>query len=270
VSSDTNILGLPPLSGGNAPLADPRMRSLRRRLRRKVLRLMGHSVLGTITHVETTHPVAALTFDDGPHPASTPRVLDLLARHNAKATFFVLGQHAARHPDLLKRIAGAGHAIANHSFDHARFPELGHRGRFAQIKACEHAIAPFGRKLFRPPRGLQSVSSRVDALLLGYQVVTWNVAARDWEHRDPAWTLDRLESDVKPGGIVLLHDVLFDADCAAATDREPMLAALDAFLTRNRPGLSYVTVPDLLACGKPHRASWFIRSDADWLLHDPS
>jgi peptidoglycan/xylan/chitin deacetylase (PgdA/CDA1 family) len=262
------VLGVP--SGGNAPLAGPRLRNLRQRLRRKALRVIGRSALGTITHVHTTAPVAALTFDDGPNPISTPRVLEVLERHGAKATFFVLGRHAALHPDLIRRIAEAGHVVANHSFDHPRLPAIGHRDRIAQLKACEAATAPFGQKLFRPPRGLQSVRSRLDALMLGYKVITWNVVAYDWDEHDPDWTLALLESSVKPGSIVLLHDVLFEADCAAAIDRRPMLTALDAFLTRNRSGLTFVTVPELLSRGKPHLASWFIRNDAEWSLHDPS
>lgn len=269
MTGNADILGVPPLSGGNAPLAGPRIRTLRQRFRRKILRLV-RSTLGTVTHVDTAQPLAALTFDDGPDPITTPLVLDLLERHGAKGTFFILGKHAVQHPQLVKRIAESGHAVANHSFDHTRFPSLGHRERIAQMEACETAIAPYGCKLFRPPRGLQSARSRIDAFLLGYQVVTWNVVAQDWELRDPAWTLERLESEVKPGSIVLLHDALFDADCDAAKDRQPMLAALDAFLTRNPRGLRYVTVPALLASGKPHKACWFVRSDADWALHDPS
>lgn len=270
MSADTDILGLPPLSGGNTPLTDPGMRKLRQRLRRKALRLLRSPLLGTITHVHTTAPVAALTFDDGPDPAITPRLLDLLERHKAKATFFVLGKHAALYPQLIAQVAAAGHAIANHSFDHPRFPTVSREQRIAQMRACEAAIAPYGHKLFRPPRGLQSIRSRIDALRLGYQVVTWNVVARDWENREPEWTVNLLESEVKPGSIVLLHDHLFDADCAAAIDRQPMLTALETFLSRNRAGLGYVTVPELLTAGRPHFARWFVRSDADWTIHDPS
>jgi peptidoglycan/xylan/chitin deacetylase (PgdA/CDA1 family) len=270
VTGNADILGLPPLSGGNAPLAGPGMRNFRQKIRRKALRLIRRSVLGTITHVETAQPVAALTFDDGPDPVGTPLVLDLLDRHGAKATFFVLGKHAALYPELIKRIADSGHTIANHSFDHPRFPSLRHRDRVAQMKAWEAVTAPYGAKLFRPPRGLQSVRSRIDAFLLGYKVVTWNVVVLDWEPRDPAWTLERLEGQVKPGSIVLLHDTLCEVDYPEARDRQPMLAALDAFLTRNQAGLTYVTVPKLLEHGTPHRASWFVRSDADWSSHDPS
>jgi peptidoglycan/xylan/chitin deacetylase (PgdA/CDA1 family) len=268
MSSDADVLGLP--SGGNAPLTGPGARNFRDRVRRRVLRVLSRSMLGTITHVRTAEPVAALTFDDGPDPVTTPLVLDVLKRYGAKATFFVLGQHAHRHPQLIAQMAAAGHAIANHSFNHVRFPDVGRRRRLAEIRACERATAPHGHKLFRPPRGLQSVASRVDALLLGYRVVTWNVVVRDWESREPDWMAELLEAEVKPGSIVLLHDALFDADNSAAIDRRPLLAALDMFLSRNRAALSYVTVPDLLARGTPHVASWFIRSDADWLLHDPS
>ncbi|HYF53032.1 MAG TPA: polysaccharide deacetylase family protein [Salinarimonas sp.] len=270
MNSGADVLGVPPVSGGNAPLTGPKTRRFRNGLRRRALRVLSRSLLGTITHVRTTEPYAALTFDDGPDPVSTPLVLDLLERHDAKATFFVLGRHAQRYPDLIARMAAAGHSVANHSFDHLRFPGIDHRERIAQILACERVIAPYGQKLFRPPRGLQSISSRFDALLLGYRVVTWNVVVRDWENRDPEWMVERLEAEVKPGSIVLLHDCLFDADNSAAVDRRPMLEALDMFLSRNRGALSYVTVPDLLACGTPHAASWFIRSDADWPLHDPS
>lgn len=270
MSTGADILGVPPVSGGDAPLTSRRARKLRNRLRRRALRIVGRSLLGTITHVQTTEPCAALTFDDGPDPATTPLVLDLLERRGAKATFFVLGRHAQRYPDLIARMTAAGHAVANHSFDHLRFPDIGHRERIAQILACERVIAPFGQRLFRPPRGLQSVSSRLDALLLGYRVVTWNVVVRDWENHDPDWMAGCLDTEVKPGSIVLLHDCLFDADNSAAMDRRPMLEALDMFLSRNRTALTYVTVPDLLTRGTPHSASWFIRSDADWPLHDPS
>lgn len=248
----------------------PGRRNLIQRLRRQALRAASQYLLGTITHVSTAEPVAALTFDDGPDPLSTPPLLELLARHGAKATFFMLGIHARRHPELVRLIAEAGHTVANHSFDHPRLPSLCRRDRIRQLKACEAAIAPFGQKLFRPPRGLQSVGSRIDALLLGYRVVTWNVIIQDWEVRSSDWIAERLDNDVKPGSIVLLHDVLYEADRPEAVDRTPTLAGLDMFLTRNRQRLSFVTVPELLRHGAPHNASWFVRSDTDWDLHDPS
>jgi peptidoglycan/xylan/chitin deacetylase (PgdA/CDA1 family) len=239
------------------------------RVARRAFRVATKPVLGTITHVETTAPVAALTFDDGPDPDSTPALLDLLERHGAKATFFLLGRHAQRYPDLVSRMVWAGHAVANHTFDHPRLPSLPRRERLAQIRACETAIGPHASKLFRPPRGLQSAASRLDALSLGYRVVTWNVALWDWDQHTPEWFADRLASEVRPGSIVLMHDLLYEADDPDARDRGPVFAGLDMFLTRTGSRLSFVTVPDLLTRGKPHKAGWFVPTDADWAFHDP-
>lgn len=245
-------------------------RPLHARIARRAFRMAGRRLLGTVTHVNTTDPVAALTFDDGPDPETTPALLDILARHNAKATFFMLGMHARRYPGIVARIASAGHAVANHSFDHPRLPSLPRRERLAQIRACEAALGPHASRLFRPPRGLQSAASRLDALMLGYRVVTWNVTVLDWDPHEPEWFADRLGAQVKPGSIVLLHDLLYAADDPAAVDRRPLFAGLDMFLSRTGSRLSFVTVPDLLMRGEPHNAGWFVRTDTDWAFHDPS
>lgn len=243
-------------------------RGLPWRAARRVLRVVGRRFLGTITHAHTAASVAALTFDDGPDPGSTPALLDLLRRHGAKATFFMLGMQARRHPELVERVAAEGHCIANHSFDHPRFPSLPRRERRRQIRQCEAAIAPYGRRMFRPPHGLQSISSRLDALMLGYDVVTWNASIEDWLDLPSEQIAERLAAQVKPGGIVLLHDALYDAQTPAATNRAAMLAGLEMFLARS--DLKFVTVPELLRHGRVHQANWFVRCDDDWAFHDPS
>ncbi len=243
-------------------------RNLPRRAVRRVLRIAGRRLLGTVTHVHTTAPVASLTFDDGPDPGSTPALLDLLHRHGAKATFFMLGAQARRHPELVERTAAAGHCIANHSFDHPRFPALPRHERYRQMRECEVALAPYGRRIFRPPHGLQSVASRLDALMLGYDVVTWNATIEDWLDLTPEQIAERLASRVKPGGVVLLHDALYDARVPTALNRAATLEGLDRFLARST--LSFVTVPELLRRGPAHHANWFVRSDDDWARHDPS
>src|SRR5262245_23943546 len=80
--------------------------------------------LGSLCYVSTDVPAAALTFDDGPHPVYTPRVLDILERHQARATFFVVGESAKKYPDLVRRIGEAGHALGGHSWDHSSFLRL--------------------------------------------------------------------------------------------------------------------------------------------------
>src|SRR4051812_35940455 len=97
--------------------------------------------VGAITSAETTQPLVALTFDDRPDPRSTPLVLDLLERHDARATFFMVGAAAYRHPDLVRRIAEAGHTVANHSWDHTSFTTISGRQRRTQIRATQRVLA---------------------------------------------------------------------------------------------------------------------------------
>ena len=85
-------------------------------------RLMAERLIGTITHVPTDEHVVALTFDDGPHPEFTPRLLDILERHDARGTFFCIGKYVAENQEIVRRAADAGHALGNHSWDHPSFP----------------------------------------------------------------------------------------------------------------------------------------------------
>ena len=143
----------------------------------RALQLIPLSAMGMITSVSTSQPVVALTFDDGPDPLCTPRLLDVLQEHNAKATFFMVGQAAARHPGIVEQVADGGHVIGNHSWDHPSFPLITGRERRAQIQAREKAIAPYGQRLFRPPYGDQSLLSCLEAMWLGYQVIMYSVTA---------------------------------------------------------------------------------------------
>ena len=207
---------------------------------------------GTITSVATRDPVAALTFDDGPHPEYTPRLLDIMKRYEAHGTFFMIGEPAQKHPELVQRVAQAGHAIGNHSWDHRFFPSLPGRVRREQMRACEQALAPYGQRLFRPPYGAQSLASRFDALWLRYKVVTWNLEAKDWQDHEAAWMADRLVRGIRPGSIVLFHDAIYRSHQAVPQyDREPMLTALTSTLEQLGGRFRFVTIPELLRHGRP-------------------
>ncbi len=222
-------------------------------------------MLGTITHVSTQDAVVGLTFDDGPHPEFTPRLLEILDRHQVRATFFMVGKVAQRHLELVRQVAQAGHAIGNHSWDHPSFPLITRRERYAQLRACAQAIAPYGQRLFRPPYGHQSVASRFDALVLGYQVVTWNVVAQDWLDRDANWIVNRVKERIRPGSIVLFHDALCDLEAEQYIDRGPMLAAVDMLLERLGDRFRFVTIPELLRHGCPQKRNWYRRGNVEWL-----
>lgn len=222
-------------------------------------------VLGTITHVSTCVPVVALTFDDGPHPESTPRLLDILEKHQAHATFFMVGESAKRHQWLVKRIAQQGHAIGNHSWDHTSFPLLKGQKRRAQIRACSQAINPYGQRIFRPPYGDQTMGSRLDALLLGHQVITWSLVANDWLDHDADWISDKILNMIKPGDVILFHDTLFTVIEERYADRKPVFESITMILERLANLFQFVTIPELLRYGRPQRQLWYKKTDPDWL-----
>ena len=215
------------------------------------------NVLGTITAVSIPDAVA-LTFDDGPHAEYTPRLLDILEKHQVHATFFMIGEYARENPEIVRQVAEAGHAIGNHSWNHPSFPFVSWREQRRQIRKCAKATAPYGRRLLRPPYGHQNVASRLNALLLRYKVVNWGVHAEDWLDHDPGWMADRLEKKIRPGSIVLLHDGLFDALDARHFNREQTLEAVDKILERLKGRFRFVTIPELIKKGRPQRWNWYL------------
>ncbi|GAB1724074.1 MAG: polysaccharide deacetylase family protein [Nitrospira sp. CR1.1] len=223
-------------------------------------------VLGSLTHVVTAQAVLSLTFDDGPDPENTPKVLDLLEKYRAHGTFFVVGQAAATHPDIVRRIAAGGHAIGIHSWDHRAFPGLSSRQRRRQIRECERALQPYVSPLFRPPYGEQTVMSRLEAFVMGYEVVGWNLNSGDWYESQASVMGKYLLEMVTPGGIVLFHDTLYDKGAPAHgvdpehtswPDRQAMLGALETVLDQLCGSYRFVTVPELLQAGRPRRSFWF-------------
>lgn len=207
--------------------------------------------LGVFGTVHTRGPAEraelALTFDDGPNPDTTPRVLALLAEHGARATFFVVGAKALAHPALVRAITAAGHAIGVHGHVHdplyalrsARFVE---RDLARACAAVERAtgVAP---RLFRPPIGFVSGAVAVAAERRGLTLVGWSVRTLDgFSGTAPERVLARATAALERGAILLLHDA------AARDDRVPPgLAVLPELLARVRQrGLEPVTVDALL------------------------
>lgn len=237
-----------------------RQRSLPRRAlgkaRRLALDALAKTPMGTVVDVKTNEPVAAITFDDGPDGHWTPQVLDVLEAHGAHGTFFVIGKYVREHHDIMARMAASGHAIGNHSWDHPCFPLLSSSERRRQVRACAEALTPYLRgdvRLFRPPYLDQNLASAFDLWSLGYQVIATSVHACDWEDHDAAFMVERLHDGIRSGAIIMLHDVIRDRDFSG---RQAMLDSLDMFLDRWKRAYRFVTVPELLQCGKPRKQTW--------------
>lgn len=238
---------------------------LPRGLRARARRLVEESAraFGAIVGVRTARRAVALTFDDGPHPEDTPAMLDVLQRHGARGTFFFLGKNAARYPELVARVAAAGHAIGSHGWDHSSFALLTGRARRAQLRWTAGALAPHGAPLFRPPYGELGPAGRLDVLRLGHRLVCWDALAEDWAG-DPAGVLvDRVLRRVRPGSIVLFHDTLASAVAEADRDRSASREAVESLIMR-LPGTEFLTVPDLLKLGPAVRWHWYRRARLDW------
>ena len=193
-----------------------------------------------------TKKTVALTFDDGPGP-HTPEILDILARHGVKATFFVIGGNLKKYPDAAARMRGEGHELGNHTQSHPRvFRMLFQRIR-EDIEDCQGEIeraAGYRPRFFRQPVGLNnpSVMKVIDGM--GMVMVGWQVRAYDGVKARKKGITARILKGVRPGGIILLHD---GCDGHAACDRTPTVEALREIIPALKErGYGFKTVSEIL------------------------
>jgi peptidoglycan-N-acetylglucosamine deacetylase len=231
---------------------------------RRQLGSVRNRLTGSLVGVRTQERVVALTFDDGPHPCFTPLLLDLLASHGAKATFFAVGSLAEKNPTLIRRIAHEGHEIGNHSWDHPSFPLVSSAEIRSQIVRTRKVLPPQSRLFMRPTFGHQSLRSYAIARLLGHEVVGWNLSGEDWLGQDAQRLFERLSNSIRPGAIILLHDNLFQAPDDVSRDRAPTISAVDALLSRFSE-YRFVTLSELLENGEAIRRPWFVAPDRSFL-----
>ncbi|UQU66362.1 polysaccharide deacetylase family protein [Couchioplanes caeruleus] len=153
--------------------------------------------------------VVALTLDDGPDPTYTPQVLAILRKHHITATFFVIGQSAAAHPDLIRSVADAGHVVGTHTWSHANLRKLpAHRVKTEIGRAVETVTATTGRMptLFRAPYGNWSRTVLTECAAMGQTSIAWNVDPRDWDNPGAAHISSKVLDQVGNRSIVLNHD----------------------------------------------------------------
>jgi peptidoglycan/xylan/chitin deacetylase (PgdA/CDA1 family) len=152
----------------------------------------------------------AITFDDGPSQEFTPSVLDILREYNVPATFFLVGVHVERYPDIARRIAEEGHEIGNHTHRHITMPTASNKTLYEDvIKATRVITQTTGEypKYIRPPRGVYDARFRRLSHVLGQRIVLWTISTRDWRYGTSTQTIiKRAVSQAKGGDIILFHD----------------------------------------------------------------
>ena len=187
----------------------------------------------------------ALTFDDGPHPTRTAAILDLLAEYGVRATFFVIGENAEAHPELVERELAEGHEVANHTMTHAALSRLSYRDAMTEVMDAEHAIFPDGSgrsTLLRPPCGAVGQQTLKAAERLGLSIVLWSVDTRDWEHKSAEAIARTVREGVTGGDIILFHDFV--------SGESHTLEALETLIPELiGEGYEFVTVSELFGPG---------------------
>lgn len=204
----------------------------------------------TFSRVSVGQPFVAMTFDDGPHPSNTPRLLDMLRERNIKATFYVIGRNVDLYPEITRRIVAEGHEIGNHTYTHRNMTKLGDDAVREELTKTRNAIAKatgVQPRTLRPPYGalLQNQRTWIHSEF-NYPTIMWSVDPRDWQRPGPSVVASRIVSGATPGAIILAHDL-------HAPTVDAMPATLDGLL---RKGYKFVTVSQLLAMApKPEAAT---------------
>ena len=199
----------------------------------------------TFNSVHVDGPYIAMTFDDGPSATLTPKLLDLLAAHHIKATFFVIGENVAEHPEIVARAAREGHEIGNHSWSHPNFGKMSDESVRRQLQQTDDAIKNATGKrptLLRPPYG--SITAREKRWIhdeFGYGIILWDVDPNDWKRPGPAVVRNRILKETQPGSIVLSHDI-------HPGTIEAMPSTFDELEAK---GFKFVTVSELIRMSAP-------------------
>ncbi len=199
----------------------------------------------SFSYVHVNGPYIAMTFDDGPSEKLTPKLLDLLAEHHIKATFFVIGQNVVEHPEIVQRAIREGHEIGNHSWSHPNLGKMSDESVRRQLKMTEDAIVNacgVRPTLMRPPYG--SLTLRQKRWIhdeFGYQIILWDVDPLDWKRPGAKIVTSRIVQQTRPGSIVLSHDI-----------HPGTIAAMpETFSQLEAKGFKFVTVSELISMATP-------------------
>jgi polysaccharide deacetylase family sporulation protein PdaB len=215
-----------------------------------------HEKQGDIVwEVPTRMKVVALTFDDGPDPVYTPEILDILKKNHAKATFFLIGNRIKRYPKLVERETAEGHELGNHTFTHKRLSQMSRTQFINQTDKTQNLIQSYQLsqvKLLRPPGGTLSKNA-IDLAREGkFEIVlwSWHQDTRDWANPGVNRIVQHIQSNVRNGDIILMHD--------AGGDRSQTVHALNIILPQlTKRGYRFVTITQLMRTNPKYQALFY-------------
>lgn len=190
--------------------------------------------------LDSRHKAIALTFDDGPWPRTTTQILDILNKNNIKATFFWVGRYLQVYPELGKKVAAAGHAIGNHTWNHQyiKYNEEGAAREIDRTTSLIEKLTGVKTSMFRPPGGILNNGLVAYAQKKNYAVVMWSADSLDWRTATQS-LMENVMRQANSGGIVLMHD--------GGGNRARTVEALPDIIAKLRKeGYTFVTVPELL------------------------
>ena len=200
----------------------------------------------------------ALTYDDGPNDPHTVQLLEVLAHHEVRATFFLIGRFVAEKPDIARKIARAGHAIGNHTFNHPNLIFCSAARARGELEQCRNilngTVGPHSA-LWRPPYGARVPHVLGAGRKIGLYPVMWTISSNDWKVHSAAVIEKRVAERIRGGDIILMHD---GAHLCMGADRARTVDTTAALIPRlKNAGYELVTVPEMMNSNANKKAAEF-------------
>jgi len=203
----------------------------------------------TIYQVPTREKVVAVTFDDGPSPVWTPKILDALKEARIKATFFMLGEHVEWYPDVARQVAAQGHEIGNHTYDHHGLLYYTPEELSREVNAAERiifSVTGIKTRYFRPPKAWITAAEKKQLNNMGYQTVLWSLNSKDWVNFDDRYIVKYILHHLRPGDIILFHDSGGVFKTEGGNRKETVKTITRLARSLRERGYRFVTISELL------------------------